>query len=143
VKRSLPLILIVLAACVGPARTFSVYEGKAVSAAEAVRSAVETARIAAVAGAGGKVTGQFVSVVIHEAEIDASGAQGAFESIQPPDDRSDRIRGELTEILDGAVEELADLRISARRSQIEGFPDVAVPLVEIARRLERFIEEHE
>jgi hypothetical protein len=42
---------------VGPARTFSKYEGKAVTTAEGALSSVETARLAVQVGASGKTFG--------------------------------------------------------------------------------------
>ena len=141
-RRLLCLSLLALAACVGPARTFDVYEGKAVSAAEAVRSAAETARVTAVAASTGKATGQYASVALHEAEIDAGGAQGAFESIQPPDRRSDRLREELGALLDETIGVLGDLRIAARRTQTGILASLAAELVELARRLDEFAEAH-
>jgi hypothetical protein len=138
----LSFALIALAACVGPARTFDVYEGKAVSAAEAVRSAVETARLAVAGAEDGDATGQYLSVVLHEAEVDATGAEGAFSSIQPPDRRADELRDELETLFQDAVDTLAKLRIAARRTELEALSGIAEPLAETSEKLDRFIEEH-
>ena len=135
--------LLVVIACVGPARTFDVYEGKAVATAEAARSAVESARIAATVASRDRATGQFASVALSEAEADASSAQGAFDSIQPPDARADRLRDEPGDIVADALDLLAQLRIAVRRGELTRLTEIARPLDGISRSLDAFIEAHQ
>jgi hypothetical protein len=77
----LAILLLPLAACTGPVRSANVDESKAGVTAEAVASAVETARLA---------------------------AQGTFEGIQPPDGRADELRDRLDEPLGQATDTLAE-----------------------------------
>src|SRR3954452_22257973 len=94
---------VVMAACtphpVGPARTEGKYEGKAVTTAESALSAVNTVRIAARTASRDHAFGPYLSVLISEQEDALSGVQGTFDSIQPPDGKSDALRDDLDELL--------------------------------------------
>ncbi len=131
-----------LAACVGPARSFTAYEGKAGATAETALSAVQTARLTAENATRGRAFGPYVSVVLSESEEQASSAQGLFDSIQPPDAPSDDLRTELDAILDHAIEVLADLRITARRHRLDLLRAIARPLKDVAADLVAFTEAH-
>jgi hypothetical protein len=128
-------------ACVGPARTFETYEGKAVAAAEETVSALRTAILGARVAVEGRSFPPTTSVLIADAERDAVGARGSFASIQPPDGASDRLRDELIAMLDDAVDRLARLRIAARRTDLEDLARLADPLTYQAGQLEDFAEE--
>jgi hypothetical protein len=128
---------------VGPARTFSKYEGKAKTTAEAALSAVETARLAAQLASDGRAFGPYTSAVLSESEAAASGADGTFASIQPPDARADELREELASLLTEAVGHLADLRIAARRGHILDLDEVAKALAKDAEQLRAFVEAHQ
>jgi len=130
-------------ACVGPARTFETYEGKAVAAAEETVSALRTVILGARVGADGRSFPPTISTLFADVEGDAIGARSAFASIQPPDEASDRLRRELMPLLDEAVGTLAELRIAARRADLPALPRLAAPLVGLADELERFAAEHE
>jgi hypothetical protein len=136
------LLALSLAACVAPARSFKAYEDDAVQTAEAVLSAVETARLTAGTGARGEAFGPYVSVVIGEAEAEVSDARRLFESAQPPDARSDFLRRRLDPTLTQAVEVLSALRIAALRGELGRLAALARPLVPISRRLEGFLRLH-
>ena len=69
-------LVLVVAACTGPVRSFPVYESKAGDTAEVVASAVETARLAVDAARDGKAYGRYLTQVLVEAEEDAGSAQG-------------------------------------------------------------------
>ena len=68
-----------LAGCVAPARSLDAYEGKAGASAEASLSAVETGRLAATTAGRDHSFATTLSVVLADAEKDASGARGIFE----------------------------------------------------------------
>jgi len=136
----------VLAGCVQavtPARTFDDYEHKAKDTAESVLSSVETARLGARVGAEGRAFGPYVSVVLSESETGASHASSVFAGVQPPDAHSDRLRRQLTRLLDDAQQHLSELRIAARRGELDRLDGLAAPLRPLARRLDRFITRHE
>lgn len=143
-KRLICLLVSVcaLSSCVGPARTDAVYGGKAVETAKAVRSAVETARLAA-STALRKATGQYLSVVLAESEEEADSTAGAFDSIQPPTDRSEALHEELSALIDDALNVLRDLRIAARRTELAPLRDLARSLGDISEKLRSFVEDRE
>jgi len=134
--------VLVLTACVGPARSFGSYDGKAGATAGDMRSVVETARAAVGLAATRRGFAPYLSEVIHYAEDDASAIQGAFDSIQPPDSASDRLRSELDELLSQALSTISELRIAVRRADFEAMPKIGAPLAGLADRLERFADAH-
>ena len=139
---TIALVLLAATACVAPARSYDAYAGKAVDTSESALSAVETGRLAATAAGNESSFATTLSVVLADAEKDASGARGTFESIQPPDARSSELRTELDAILDRAVDGLSELRITARRGEISALPHVAEPLSAVSRDLQAFSDAH-
>jgi alkanesulfonate monooxygenase SsuD/methylene tetrahydromethanopterin reductase-like flavin-dependent oxidoreductase (luciferase family) len=141
-RRALAVTLLALTACVGPARSFGSYEGKAGATADDMRAAVGTASLAAELAGRDRAFAPYLSVVLADAEEDASAVQGAFDSIQPPDTRSDRLRGRLDAMLSQAVSTLGQLRIAARRGKLGLLPDLARALPALSARLDAFAEAH-
>jgi len=129
-------------ACVAPARSYGAYEGKAASTAEDALSAVETARLAVTASAEHKVFAPYLSIVLSESEDAASSVQGTFDSVQPPDSRSDKLRSDLDDRLQPAVSVLADLRIAVRRGKIAELLSKLGDLSKAADSLREFHEAH-
>src|SRR6266536_589735 len=127
------LMCIGLVACVAPARSLRAYEGKAGATAKAALSAVETARLAAEQAGAGRALAPFLSVVVSEAEGEASSVQSQFDSIQPPDPLCDRLRSRLDELLTQAASTLGDLRIAVRRGELNKLPELAGRLAEVGR----------
>ena len=141
-RTTITLVLLAATACVAPARSFDAYEGKAVDTADSALSAVETGRLAADTAGRDDSFATTLSVVLADAEADASGARDIFESIQPPDARSDELRSQLDSLLDRAVDGLSRLRITVRRGEISALPRVAQPLAAVSRDLEAFSNAH-
>src|SRR3954463_1106435 len=138
--------VIVAAGCfqpVGPARTFHGYELKAESTAKSARSSVETARLAVQIASDGSAFPPYVSVLLSEAETDALNSQGTFEGIQPPDAHADRLRTRLSSLLNETGDVLSELRITARRAQLDELRRIAGPLPRLSRQLDRFATAHE
>jgi hypothetical protein len=143
VRRSwLAVLLLPLAACTGPVRSANVDESKAGVTAEAVASAVETARLAVQAAQDGRAYGRYLTQVLADAEEDADAAQGAFEGIRPPDGRADELRDRLDEPLGEATDTLAELRTLARRGRFAELAEPAAPLARLAEELHAFAEAH-
>ncbi len=139
-------MLIVAAGCfqpVGPARTFHDYELKAESTAKSARSSVETARLAVRIATDGDAFPPYVSVLLSEAESDASNSQDTFLGIQPPDAHADRLRDRLGRLLDRTGDVLSALRITARRAELQKLEGQAARLPALSKRLDRFATEHE
>jgi hypothetical protein len=129
-------------ACVSPAWSAAVYEGKAADSASSAVSALRTAILAAELGGNGRSFPPTVSVLLSEAEEDADATEAAFSSLQPPDHASDELRAELEPILLRASKRLALLRIAARRAELSALPSLAHPLARLANKLDRFAQEH-
>ena len=128
---------------ISPARNYDAYEHKAKDTAESALSAVQTARLGARVGTDGDAFGPYVSVLFSEAEEGASKAHATFDSVQPPDAHSDRLRRQLGVLLTEADDHLANLRIAARRSELDRLSRLAEPLGPLAQKLDRFIASHE
>ena len=143
---ALAVLAFVAAGCiktVSPARTFDAYEHKAKDTAESVLSSVQTARLGARVGTDCDAFGPYVSVLLSNAEDSASHAHSTFDSVQPPDARSDRVRARLGRLLNRADDHLSQLRIAARRGELDALARVARPLTPLARDLEQFVARHE
>jgi hypothetical protein len=136
------LLVVVLTACVGPARSGDSFEGKAGATATSMRSAVESARLTIGLASGRMAFAPYLSEAAHYAEDDATSIQGAFDSIQPPDAASDRLRSQLDGLLSGAVSALSDLRIAARRGDVGAMTVVGPRLQRLSRQLDAFASAH-
>ena len=136
------VLLIPLAACVGPARSFGSYEGKAGATANDMLSAVASAHLTVEIAVRGRAFGPDVTVGLTEDEKGAGEIQRTFDSIQPPDARSDQLRSELDSLMSQAVSALANLRIAARRNQISDLGRLVAPLGGLADKLDAFGKAH-
>jgi hypothetical protein len=128
---------------ISPARTFDAYEHKAKDTAESVLSSVQTARLAARLASRGDLFGPYTSVVLSESEKGIGAAQSVFESVQPPDRHSDRLRAELGKLLSEASDIVSELRIDARRGDLGALADEARPLDALSRDINVFIGAHD
>ena len=136
---------IALAACVqpvGPARTSDSYEHKAKHTAETALSAVQTGRLGAQAAKRDDTFAPYLAVLVSEAEDEASSAQTTFDSVQPPNDKSDNLRDNLDPLLTRAVDALSQARIAARRADFDEVAKQEPKLAKSARELDRFVEAH-
>jgi hypothetical protein len=133
-------VAVLCTACVGPARTSNDYTRKASTSLHDTRSAVETARLGVDAASAGRATGPYLSVLLADAEEQASAVQSTFASIQPPNRDSDRLRDDVDKLLSEAVSVLADLRIAARRGDTAGITDKGPALDDLNERLAAFEE---
>jgi hypothetical protein len=136
------LLMLLAAACTGPVRSYGVYESKAANTAEQVASSLATARLTVQAVSKGNVFGRTAAQTLAQAADDAGSAQGTFEAIQPPGQRSDRLRDQLEELLDPAVSTLEDLRTAARRGDVDGLRQAGRPLLRLSSKLDDFAEAH-
>jgi hypothetical protein len=134
--------VLMLCSCVGPARSFDAYEGKAADTADSVASAVESARLAVDLAAAARAFAPDLSVVLGEAERDARGSFDIFASIQPPDARSAQLRTQLLDLIERAEAVLSDLRIAVRWGDLDRLPDIGRPLGSLGGELSDFSEAH-
>lgn len=129
---------LLLAACVGPARTEHAYLTKASHASKMAVSVIASAELAVVASARGDATAAYTSVQLREAESTANAVIDSFGSIQPPTTDMDHVRSELLTLLDETSTALAELRIAAYRGRLGRLPELAAPLAGLARELRGF-----
>lgn len=138
-----PLLAVALTGCVAPAFSVGAYEGKAAATADDAVSAIESAILTATVAADGKAFGPYVMVEMREAEDAASWSQQAFDSMQPPDDpKADQLKSQLDDMLTQAVSIIEDLRIAARRGQLQQLPQIAKPLEDLSKKLDDFAQAH-
>jgi hypothetical protein len=138
-------LAVALAACVqpvGPARTFDSYEHKAKHTAETALSAVQTGRLGAQSARQDGTFAPYLAVLVSDAENSASGAQATFDSVQPPNDKSDNLRDDLDPLLTRAVDALSQTRIAARRADFAEVAEQEPKLAKSARELDRFVKGH-
>ena len=142
-RRALAVLLaaaLAVAACVGPSRTDEDFRHKAANTAESVQGVIGTVKIAVGAAAHGHVPAPYLSVVIAAADDDASSIADTFDSVQPPGDTADELRSRLDDVLQQVVSTLDDLRVAVRRGQLRRLPELAQPLQQLNRRLQRIVD---
>jgi hypothetical protein len=137
------LALALATACVGPSRTTRDYEKKAANTAQAVVGALGTAELAIELAAKDRAYANTLSVTLTEAERDASGAQGSFDSVQPPAGAAaDDVRTRLDDLLTQATGTLTNLRITARRGHLKALSEVSTDLKKLIHSLDEFESKH-
>jgi hypothetical protein len=140
VASALVVAAVVLAGCVGPARTTSSYAGKATRTANDAVSALETAALAVRTSRAGRMLGAYLNVVLTDAEGDFLSVQQSFDSIQPPDtDRADQLRHDLDELLTEGADALGQLRIAGRRGDGVQLADTAQRIPDLVASLRAFV----
>ena len=127
---------------VGPARTYSSYEAKARTTASSARSSVATARLLAETASKGKTFGGYASTSASETEDALSATIGTFDSIQPPNARSQELRDELDSLLQDALTRVTDVRIAARRGQFSEMAQLTDGLQDSEIALTDWLEAH-
>jgi hypothetical protein len=132
---------VLLAACVGPARSSTDYLADIVNTAEAVVSTLETARLAADAVEQHRSTGPYASLQLSEAETDATSVATAFASVQPPSPALDSARAELIAALQAATRVLGDLRLAAFRGESDLLSQAAEDIPAVRDRLRAIARE--
>ncbi|MEA2477704.1 MAG: hypothetical protein QOC87_1903 [Actinomycetota bacterium] len=135
--------LMLLVSCQAPARTYPPFEADAVATAQQAKSAVETALLAATTAAKGNAFGNYLSPTLGDAEDTAGAVQGSFDLEQPPDRAADQLRAQLDQILSQANTVLMQLRIHARRGELDRLAEIAQPLTKVSSDLDSFIKAHQ
>jgi hypothetical protein len=134
--------VLLASACAGSSRTDRDYALKAANTAEAVVSAIGTARVGVRAVQEDRVSAAYLSVLLREAADDAAAAQDTFDTRQPPTRRSDDLRDELDALTNDAVSVLEELRTAVRRGELKELPGIAAPLAELSEKLDTFERDH-
>jgi hypothetical protein len=135
-------LAIIATGCVGPARTFPVYEAKAVVSVEQAISAVQTVHVAISQSLEDRNFAPYLSETMHDAEEDVTTAGGHFSSIQPPDAESLRLRSDATALLQRASDAVERARIAIRADDVDTLQDLQDDLPSLVSTLNRFVVEH-
>ncbi|MFL6164129.1 MAG: hypothetical protein ACJ74U_18155 [Jatrophihabitantaceae bacterium] len=136
-------ISLALGACVGPARTTSAYNGKAVQAADSALSEVQTVRLTVRLSLAGKLQQAYLETVLTNSETAIASVQNSFDSIQPPDtDTADKLRSDLDQQLSDGSDTISQLRIAARRQDTDQLRSLLASLDPVASKLQAFSSEH-
>jgi hypothetical protein len=132
---ALPLLAFLLAGCVGPTVTSAGYRNKVTSTARTVGGAVASATYAAQLELRGRLALALADTVVSNAEEDASSAQSALDSRQPPDEQAIALGERARKPIQDAVDGLRGLRIAVRRGDRGGMERAVADLAGPARDL--------
>jgi hypothetical protein len=135
------LVLLPLAACVSSAPNDADYAKKAQKTVDTVAAAVGTAQLGITALREGNAFDPYLSVLLGEAEDDASAARDTLDSVQPPGDKSDQMREQVHEVTDEALDLLAEARIAIRREDHDAVLALDAPFAGVAERLKSLSDE--
>ncbi|MCW2505515.1 MAG: hypothetical protein JWO79_3799 [Actinomycetia bacterium] len=104
---------------------------------------MQTARLATKLAASGKATGQYLDVMLTEAENTAGAAEQTFAAVQPPTRTADRLRGQLLVVLGECDDVLSQLRIEVRRDNLAALDKVGSGLDPLNTQLTEFVTAHQ
>lgn len=113
--RRAALVLLLVTGCVAPRPDATAYAERARRSASSVASSVATALLGVRAWEQGRAARPYLSVLVGDAEADASAVQATFDSSQPPSSSADQLKARYDTALGDAVDALAALRIAVRR----------------------------
>jgi hypothetical protein len=134
------LLLGLLAACAGPTTGVHDYRLKVANTAESLESSAQTVIMAADLLDRSRAFQPYVADVISEAEDDASSVQQTFDSRQPPNTESDRLRQQADKTINDVVSAISDARIAARASEVSDLTDAAGQLRKLLSDLQKLQE---
>jgi hypothetical protein len=122
---------------VAPATSVGDYRNKAANSAEAMVGFIASASRAAQLDLQHRSGFALTDDVVTDAEGDAGSVVNAFDSRQPPNEASSRLKDEIDDPLDAASSGLTDLRIAVRRGDVSAIRSALVDLAAPDRKLER------
>jgi ABC-type uncharacterized transport system auxiliary subunit len=117
---ALALAAATLSACAEPSSDYGDYRAKVKQSAKDAQSALATAQLMADEVLRGRTTLAYADTVVSDAENDVSAVQTAFDTRQPPDTVSIKLRNEFDNVLQSATTAAQDLRIAVRREDAKG-----------------------
>lgn len=135
------VLAMVVAGCVGPARSQGSYATHAAVSLTSMRSAAAAAVMVTEQAAEDRVTGEMLAVVARESEDHARHIDEAFGTRQPPDEASRRLRARVLPVLNRAGQTLAALRIAAFDGDVASASRHAATLEDVLAELDRIAEE--
>jgi hypothetical protein len=126
-----------LAGCAEPSSDYGDYRAMVKQSAKDAQSAMATAQLIADEVLRGRTTHAYADTVVTDAEDDVSSIQSTFDSRQPPDSVSIKLRGEFDDVLQSATTAVQDLRIAVRRNDVkaieQGLGEAAKALQQLAK----------
>lgn len=143
-RRTLLLPIVVLtsvtSACVGPSRSTADYERKVANSAEAVVSAVESAKMTADVAQDGRAPAPYVSLRLSESEEAVASVETALGAVQPPERKLDDLRSETLTVIGDVSDVLEELRVASYRGELDRLPEIATQLEEPLDHLRRLMK---
>ena len=144
VALALALLMAVASACVpnvaAPARSADGYEAAAKKTTDAANGAVGTAQLLCTAGVEGQAFFPYLSIAVSDmdAEDQLGSVSTTFGAIEPPpDQRSDQLRRQVTDLLTRADGDVSDERIAIRRGDASSLPPICDALDRDAQDLQQ------
>lgn len=132
------VLTLVLAACVGPARTDSDYRADIATTAKMAVSFIASAELTVGAVVEGKAASPYVARRLTEDENGLNSVITSFASVQPPSAELDEVRGDVLALLNRSSSVVGELRIAAFRDRHGQLAEIADPLPELADELARY-----
>jgi hypothetical protein len=90
----------------------------------------------------GKTFGGYAATSASETEDALSATIGTFDSIQPPNSRSQELRDELDALLQDALTHVTDVRLAARRGKFSDMAQLTAALRDSEIVLTEWLEAH-
>ncbi len=118
------------------------YEQSAAQAADDALSAVLSARLVSRARLDGKILGPYLTVTLDEAHTAAAKAQTTVAETDSPSEATDKLRAEVTPLLDDAVRAVGDARYASERDDTAALGAAAENLGKLGDELDSFVQEH-
>lgn len=129
------MLAVVVAACVGPARSESDYRADIGNTATMAVSFIRSAQLTVDAVERGKAAAPYVGRRLTEDENGLGSVITSFGSVQPPSPDLDRLRAEVLALLNEAHSVVGELRIAAFRDHHDRMPSIGRPLDRLADEL--------
>jgi hypothetical protein len=139
---ALVLACMCLSACTTNSPGTAGYESRAATTAERMVSPVATGQLLAQLGAKGDLLGAYAKTATTGALDEADQIQSAFSQVQPPNGRAETLRTELDDLLQRSTDALVDLRIAARKGDLQALGRFDRRLGRLVAELQRFEKAH-
>ena len=135
------LLATILAGCAEPASSYADYRNKAANSVKKMIGVVASGKLAAELDLQNKMLATLTDTVVTNAENDASSVQSSFDTRQPPDARSIRLKNVVDTPLQNATSQLTDLRIAVRRADQQAMQSALDDLAKTTAALSKLQEQ--
>jgi hypothetical protein len=135
-------LVVLLASCTTNSPGTAGYESRAATTAERMVSPVATGQLLAQLGAKGDLFGAYAKTATTGTLDEADQIQSAFNQVQPPNLRAEKLRAQIDDLLQRSTSALVDLRIAARKGDLEALGRFDRRLGRLVAELQRFENAH-